>query len=211
MIGRLLIQSGKRLDTLTDNNFDDLLAASAARHGRERPAAITAARRTLPQVMFHLGVFAEQPVNATSLLRQSFAERMRDATPALRDSLVADLDRLTATHTRSTVTGTASRLNHFAAHLAAIDPACSRVLDVGSAAIPAPAGVHGEAVPVMWIPHNGIRWTAGLCARSDRFWWLGVAADVRIARARRQRPSESNQPINAASEVQSGSTSGVGG
>lgn len=126
MIGRLLIQSGKRLDTLTDNNFDDLLAASAARHGRERPAAITAARRTLPQVMFHLGVFAEQPVNATSLLRQSFAERMRDATPALRDSLVADLDRLTATHTRSTVTGTASRLNHFAAHLAAIDPACSR-------------------------------------------------------------------------------------
>lgn len=56
-------------------------------------------------------------MNATSLLRQSFAQRMRDATPALRGSFVAYLDRLTATHSRGTVTGTATRLNHFAAHL----------------------------------------------------------------------------------------------
>ena len=34
VIGRLLIQTGRRLDALTDNDFDDLLAASAARHGR---------------------------------------------------------------------------------------------------------------------------------------------------------------------------------
>ena len=40
-----------------------------------------------------------------TLLRQSFTERMRAATPALRPSLVAYLDRLTATHSRSTVTG----------------------------------------------------------------------------------------------------------
>jgi hypothetical protein len=38
VIGRLLIQSGRRLDTLADNDFDDLLAASAARHGRGKPA-----------------------------------------------------------------------------------------------------------------------------------------------------------------------------
>jgi len=32
---------------------------------------------------------------------------------------------LTATHSRATVTGTATRLNHFAAHLAAVAPALS--------------------------------------------------------------------------------------
>lgn len=124
VIGRLLIQTGRRLDTLTDNDFDDLLTASAARHGAGKPSRhYSSAAHTARQVMFHLGVFTEQPVNATSLLRQSFVQRMRDATPALRGSFVAYLDRLTATHSRGTVTGTATRLNHFAAHLAAVDPA----------------------------------------------------------------------------------------
>lgn len=123
VIGRLLIQTGRRLEELTDNDFDDLLAASAQRHGGSKASRhYSSATHTARQVMFHLGVFTEQPVNATSLLRQSFAQRMRDATPALLDSFVAYLDRLTATHSRSTVTGTATRLNHFAAHLAAVDP-----------------------------------------------------------------------------------------
>jgi integrase len=126
MIGRLLIQTGRRLDALIDNDFDNLLAASAARHGAGKPSRhYSSATHTARQVMFHLGVFTEQPVNATSLLRQSFTQRMRDATPALRSSFVAYLDRLTATHSRGTVTGTATRLNHFAAHLAAVDPALS--------------------------------------------------------------------------------------
>jgi integrase len=132
VIGRLLLQTGRRLDALTDNDFDDLLAASAARHGRGKPSHhYSSATHTARQVMFHLGVLTEQPVNATSLLRQSFAQRMRDATPALRGSFVAYLDRLTATHSRGTVTGTATRLNHFAAHLAAVDPAlpCLAELD----------------------------------------------------------------------------------
>lgn len=124
VIGRLLIQTGRRLDALTDNDFDDLLAASTARHDAGKPSRhYSSATHTARQVMFHLGVFTEQPVNATSLLRQSFAQRMRDATPALRGSFVAYLDRLTATHSRGTITGTATRLNHFAAHLAAVDPA----------------------------------------------------------------------------------------
>jgi len=123
VIGRLLIQTGRRLDALIDNDFDDLLVASAARHGAGKPSHhYSSATHTARQVMFHLGVLCEQPVNATSLLRQSFAQRMRDATPALQETFVAYLDRLTATHTRGTVTGTATRLNHFAAHLAAVDP-----------------------------------------------------------------------------------------
>jgi integrase len=73
-------------------------------------------------VLFHLGILIRQPVNATSLLRQSFAQRMHDATDLLRPTFVAYLDRLIATHSRATVTDTASRLNHFAAHLAVVDP-----------------------------------------------------------------------------------------
>jgi integrase len=123
VIGRLLIQTGRRLDALTDDDFDDLLAASTARHGADRPSRhYSSGAHTARQVMFHLGVFTEQPVNATSLLRQSFTQRMRDATPALRGSFVAYLDRLTATHSRGTIAGNATRLNHFAAHLAAVDP-----------------------------------------------------------------------------------------
>lgn len=123
VIGRLLLQTGRRLDALTDKDFDDLLAASATRHGRGKASRhYSSATHTARQVMFHLGVLTVQPVNATSLLRQSFQQRMRDATPALRSSFVAYLDRLTATHSRSTVTGTATRLNHFAAHLGAVDP-----------------------------------------------------------------------------------------
>ena len=131
VIGRLLIQTGRRLDALIDNDFDDLLAASAARHGAGKPSRhYSSATHTARQVMFHLGVFTDQPVNATSLLRQSFAQRMRYATPALQGSFVAYLDRLTATHSRGTVTGTATRLNHFAAHLAAVDPALSSLADL---------------------------------------------------------------------------------
>jgi integrase len=131
VIGRLLIQTGRRLDALIDSDFGDLLAASAARHCQGKPSHhYSSAVHTARQVMFHLGVLTEQPVNATSLLRQSFAQRMRDATPALQGSFVAYLDRLTATHTRGTVTGTATRLNHFAAHLAAVDPALAGLVEL---------------------------------------------------------------------------------
>ena len=131
VIGRLLIQTGRRLNMLTDNDFDDLLAASAARHGGAKPSRhYSSAAHTARQVMFHLDVLTAPPINATSLLRQSFEQRMRDATPALRPSFVAYLDRLTATHSRGTVTGTASRLNHFAAHLAAVDPDLASLADL---------------------------------------------------------------------------------
>jgi integrase len=131
VIGRLLIQTGRRLDALTDKDFDDLLTASAARRGAGKPSKhYSSATHTARQVMFHIGVLTEQPVNVMSLLRQSFVQRMRDATPVLRGSFVAYLDRLTATHSRGTVTGTASRLNHFAAHLAAVDPALASLAEL---------------------------------------------------------------------------------
>jgi integrase len=131
VIGRLLIQTGRRLDALVDSDFDDLLAASAARHGGTSPSRhYSSAVHTARQVLFHLGILTRQPVNATSLLRQSFEQRMRDATDLLRPTFVAYLDRLTATHSRGTVTGAASRLNHFAAHLAAVDSQLASLADL---------------------------------------------------------------------------------
>ncbi|MDF2975053.1 MAG: phage integrase family protein, partial [Microvirga sp.] len=68
VIGRLLIQTGRRLDALVDGDFDDLLAASAARHGTQRPNRhYSSAVHTARQVLFHLGILIRQPVNATSL------------------------------------------------------------------------------------------------------------------------------------------------
>ena len=124
VVGRLLIQTGRGLGQLTDADLDELLRACRQRQDADGIGLrhYQRAVHTTRQVLFHLGVLDAAPVNATTLLRQSFTERMREATPALRPSLVAYLDRLTATHSRSTVTGAASRLNDFAAHLARIDP-----------------------------------------------------------------------------------------
>ncbi|MDQ2708760.1 MAG: site-specific integrase [Actinomycetota bacterium] len=124
VVGRLLIQTGRGLGQLTEADLDELLAACRQRQDSDGIGLkhYQRAVHTTRQVLFHLGVLDAPPVNATTLLRQSFTERMREATPVLRPTFVAYLDRLTATHTRSTVTGAASRLNTFAAHLALTDP-----------------------------------------------------------------------------------------
>lgn len=132
VVGRLLIQTGRRLNELTDTDLEKLLAACRQRQDTEGVGFrhYQKAVHTTRQVLFHLGVLAAAPVNATSLLRQSFTKRMHKATPVLRPMFVAYLDRLIATHTRATVTGTASRLNAFAAHLAKTDPALTSLAEL---------------------------------------------------------------------------------
>ena len=132
VVGRLLIQTGRPLRQVSEADLAEFLAA--CRHRQQADglglAHYSRAVHTTRQVLFHLGVFEAAPVNATTLLRQSFTQRMRDATPALRPTFVAYLDRLVATHARGTVTGTATRLNHFAAHLAQVDPALISLADL---------------------------------------------------------------------------------
>lgn len=132
VVGRLLIQTGRRLDQLTEADLEELLTACRQRQQADGIGLkhYQRAVHTTRQVLFHLGVLDTPPVNATTLLRQSFTERMRQATPELRPTFVAYLDRLTATHTRSTVTGTASRLNDFAGHLARVDAGLSSLTDL---------------------------------------------------------------------------------
>ncbi len=124
VVGRLLIQTGRPLEQLTEADLEELLVACRQREDAEGVGLrhYIKAVRTTRQVLFHLGVLDNPPANPTTLLRQSFTQRMRDATPTLRPTFVAYLDRLIATHARNTVTSTASRLNHFAAHLAQVDP-----------------------------------------------------------------------------------------
>ncbi|MDP9443028.1 MAG: site-specific integrase [Actinomycetota bacterium] len=123
-LGRVLIQTGRRLEEITEADLAQFLAACRQRQADEgvKLTHYVRAVHSTRQVLFHLGVFETPPVNPATLLRQSFEQRMRDATPALRPTFVAYLDRLTGTHARSSVTGTASRLNTFASHLARVDP-----------------------------------------------------------------------------------------
>ncbi len=121
---RLLIETGRGLDGLSDADFDALAAACAARSERTGKSwrhysgAIYASR----QVLFHLGVLNEPPVDPKTLQRKSFEARMADVADVLRPSFVAYLERLVATHSRLTIDGIATRLAHFGRHLAAVDP-----------------------------------------------------------------------------------------
>ena len=122
-MARLLIQTGRRLEELTGEDLDELAGACAARAGRTGADLrhYSSAIHTTRQVLFHLGVLANPPVNLHTRLRQSLPRRMADVPEPLRPSFVAYLDRLTATHARSTVGGITTRLAAFGRHLAQVD------------------------------------------------------------------------------------------
>jgi site-specific recombinase XerD len=86
VIARLLIQTGRPLDRLTQADFDELAAACVQRTARtgkgwrHYSSALHAGR----QVLYHLGVLVEPPVNPNRRLRQSFQRRMAGVPDALR-------------------------------------------------------------------------------------------------------------------------------
>jgi integrase len=124
VVARLLIQSGRPLEGLTERDLAALEAALREREAqtgqgwRHHRGALHAARA----VLYHLGVLEQPPQHPLARLRQSFERRLADVPAPLRPSFVAYLERLTGTHARGTVTGTATRLAHFGRHLAAVDP-----------------------------------------------------------------------------------------
>jgi integrase len=124
VVARLLIQTGRPLAGLTENDFAEFAAACRERQQRDGTGwrHYSGAMHAARQVLFHLRILASPPPDAHCMLRQSFDQRMADVPDALRPSFVAYLERLTATHSRGTVTGTATRLAHFGRHLAAVDP-----------------------------------------------------------------------------------------
>lgn len=121
-VGRLLIQSGRRLEELTLADLDELAVACCRReeatgegwsHYR---AALNAAHR----VLFHLGVVEAPPPHWQG--SKTFEERMAEVHPPLRAAFVAYLERKTGTCQPKTVTGVATRLAHFGQFLGEVDP-----------------------------------------------------------------------------------------
>jgi len=116
-VARLLIQSGRRMDELTLQDFDELLGACrtrtvSAEGWRHYRSATSAAQR----VLFHLGVVAVAPSNGPK--PQSLEVRMADVSAALRPAFVSYLERKSGTCHAKTVTGLATRLAYFGRFLA---------------------------------------------------------------------------------------------
>ena len=122
-IGRVLLQTGCRLDEVTVADLDALAAACRQRQaatgqgwGHYR-AAINAAHR----VLFHLDVTDTPP--PASQTPKSFNDRVGDTSALLRPAFVAYLERKLGTCRPKTVSSLATRLAHFGRFLADIDPA----------------------------------------------------------------------------------------
>lgn len=121
-VGRLLIQSGRRLDQLTLADFGELTAACRKQEDvtgkgkRHYRSALSCAHR----VLFHLEIIETPPPHWQG--PESYERRMADVAAALRPPFVAYLERKAATCRQKTVTGIATRLAHFGRFLAELDP-----------------------------------------------------------------------------------------
>ena len=129
-VGRLLIQSGRRLDELTLADFEELTEAcrsqeeATGKGKRHYRSALSCAHR----VLFHLEIIETPPPHWQG--PESYEQRMADVAPALRPAFVAYLERKAATCREKTVTGTATRLAHFGRFLAELDPDLSSLAEL---------------------------------------------------------------------------------
>lgn len=121
-IGRLLIQTGRRLDQLTVEDLDELASACRDREAttgqgwRHYRSALVCAHT----VLFHLDIVDAPPEPAQQ--PDTFETRLADCHPNLRPAFVAYLERKLGTCRAKTVSSLATRLGHFARFLAEADP-----------------------------------------------------------------------------------------
>ena len=121
-VGRLLIQTGRRLDQLGVADLDALADACREREAatgqgwRHYRSAIVCAH----QVLFHLDIIDTPPVAANQ--PDTLEDRFAGCTPALRPLFVAYLERKRGTCRPKTVSSLATRLAYFARFLTEHDP-----------------------------------------------------------------------------------------
>jgi integrase len=126
---RLLMQTGRALNRLTDEDIDAFTAACVEREERtgqgwrHYEAAVANTRR----VLFHLQVL---PAPTASAPAMPFAERLSGATPPVKVALAAYLERKRATCAPKTVSCLATRLKHFGVFIAGHDPALTSIADL---------------------------------------------------------------------------------
>jgi integrase len=122
IIARLLIQTGRDLDELTERDLTDLVAACRARQAATGRGwkHYRSALHTARQVLFHLQVLDSPAPPAQMML--PLETRMAGVAEPLRGLFVAYLRRKSATCRPKTVSAIATRLAHFGRFLAETDP-----------------------------------------------------------------------------------------
>lgn len=122
IIARLLIQTGRPLTGLRENDLQELLHACHVRQERTGRGAkhYRSTAHSARQILFHLGILDTQARPAVTAL--TLEQRMVDVPAALRPAFVAYLNRKYATCVPKTVSSLATRLAHFGRYLAAADP-----------------------------------------------------------------------------------------
>ncbi|MGK2887593.1 MAG: tyrosine-type recombinase/integrase [Rhodococcus sp. (in: high G+C Gram-positive bacteria)] len=122
IIARVLIQTGRSLHDLTEDDLQNLLQACDTRENDTGRGArhYRSTTHSARQILFHLGI-VDLPA-PPSALALTLEQRMADVPAALRPGFVAYLTRKRATCTVKTVSSLATRLAHFGRFLASIDP-----------------------------------------------------------------------------------------
>jgi len=120
---RLLIQTGRSLQELTQADLDDFEAAIAEREQRrDRPFKhYRSALYATHAVLYHLGAQVE-PSRKNTPPEWTWQAHLAGVPESLRRSMVAYLECCQGTRTRSTVSHMAGRLAHFGRFLAQLDP-----------------------------------------------------------------------------------------
>jgi integrase len=131
---RLLIQTGRALTQLTDEDiaaFDAALRDRQARTGRSTSHYGRALFSTR-SVLYHLGILSRPPSHRARTEAQSYEQRLArfGVSNHLRPTVAAYLERLRATLSVATVSGRATRLAQFGQHLARVDPALGSIADL---------------------------------------------------------------------------------
>ncbi len=129
-VGRLLIQTGCRLDELTLGDFDELAEACRQRElatGKKwnhYRSSINLAHR----VLYHFDIIGAPPPHWEQPL--GFEVRFADVTSQLRPAFVAYAERKLGTCREKTVSSMATRLSHFGRFLRDSDPGLASLADL---------------------------------------------------------------------------------
>jgi len=130
VIARLLIQTNRGLDDITEHDLHDLTSACRRREQRTGRGwkHYRSTMHSARQILFHLGVL-DSPAAPTTT-RVPLEDRMADAPQSLQPSFVAYLRAKSATCTPKTVSSLATRLAHFGRFLSATDPDLTSLADL---------------------------------------------------------------------------------
>jgi integrase len=126
---RLLIQTGRRIDQLVQNDLDEFAEACHERGGRTGTSHrhYLSAISNTQTVLFHLGILDALPRSGGPI---PLAERLAQVSAPIRAEMIAYLERKKATCHAKTVSAMATRLKHFGVFLATADPDLATVKDL---------------------------------------------------------------------------------